>query len=68
MAVSLLLILAVGGAYAWGFHTNLDNHTHWCEAPCEVNFDRPMAEDNYGEDYHDGRLYVFKVAPDGEED
>lgn len=68
MAVSLLLILTVGGAYAWGLSTNLENHRHWCEAPCEVNFDLPMAEDNYGVDYYDHRVNVFRVAPDWEED
>lgn len=68
MAVSLLLILTVGGAYAWGLSTNLKNNRSTCDAPCTVHFNQPMAEDNYGTDYYDGKVDVFRVAPDWEED
>jgi hypothetical protein len=62
--VAAIVFVLAGGGYMWGAQAS----RHDCNAPCYVHFSKPMAEDNFGIDYYDGQLQVFKVAPDWVED
>jgi hypothetical protein len=36
---------------------------HTCQAPCVVSFGERIQEDEFGIDFHDGRLDVRRVTP-----
>lgn len=57
--IFLLAFGLAGGSYLWG--RNAEGHN--CASPCTVHFASPMAEDNFGIDYHGGQLDVFRVTP-----
>lgn len=52
VAVILTLALARAG-----------DSEHTCQAPCIVSFGERIQEDEYGHDFHDGIVDVYRVTP-----
>lgn len=59
VAVAIVVGLAIALAYMWG----LEAKRHTCASPCTVSFSLPMEEDEFGIDYHNHRLDVYRVKP-----
>lgn len=63
-AATFLAVFIFGVGLAWVYDDATQASANTCTAPCTVNFNGPMAEDNFNLDYQaPGVVKVFREMP-----